>query len=392
MNSFFGFSKTYLAITLLFIASPLVAQSIESPNITVSPEKGFWIESADGFMGYHIGFRLQQQLVLTAHDGQIEGEALVRRARSLFMGYLFHKKLEYLIQLGKDKGNVVLLNAEYRWKPDAKTMVSFGQFFPPVGREFQTISQNLQMVDRSDVTRFFFTDYDIGIAFRRSFSLSENFGFKTALAITHGEGKNVSTAPGAWAYMGRFEILPFGMFNANGDYSESDLFREKTPKLSLGAAYYLNNDAYTKLGNIAWDGMEDDIMEYYFDAVFKYNGFSILSEYIHRSVDNERIMISPTEHLFSNKASGEGFYIQGGKFISKYIEPTFRVSFLNPNDANHNDSGKFIRKEKYIIGLNYFFVGHHIKFQTQLGFVEEDFLNQNSRTYIEILSQFSISF
>ncbi|GAB5407644.1 MAG: hypothetical protein BalsKO_00090 [Balneolaceae bacterium] len=392
MKIFFGISKTYLTFILLFIASPLTAQSIESPNVSVSPKKGFWIESVDGFMGFHVGFRLQQQLVLTTNDGQVEGEALVRRARSIFKGYLFHKKLDYFIQLGKDKGDIVLLNAEYRWKPDRNTKISFGQFFPPVGREFQTTSQNLQLVDRSDVTRFFFTDYDIGIAFRRSFPLSEHFGFKTALAITHGEGKNVSTAPGAWAYMGRFEVLPFGMFNANGDYSESDLYREQTPRLSLGAAYYFNKDAYTKLGSSVWNGMDDNISEYYFDVVFKYRGFSLLSEYIHRSVDNELLITSPTEELFSNKVSGEGFYIQGGKFVSKHVEPTFRISFLNPDDENHDASGKFSRKEKYILGMNYFFIDHNIKFQTQLGFVKEDFLNQNSRTYIEVLSQFSVSF
>lgn len=392
MNNFFGSSKTYLIVILLFIASPLVAQSIESPKVSVSPEKGFWIESADGFMGFHVGFRLQQQLILTINDRQMEGEVLIRRARSMFKGYLFHKKLDYFIQLGKDQGNIVLLNAEYRWKPDKNTQISFGQFFPPVGREFQTISKNLQLVDRADVTRFFFTDYDIGIAIRRSFPLSERFALKTSLAITHGEGKNVSTAPGAWAYIGRFELLPFGMFNANGDYSESDLFREQTPKLSLGSAYYINSDAYTKLGNTAWDGMDDDIVEYYVDAVFKYKGFSLLSEYIHRSVDNELLVVNPDEPIFSKKVSGEGFYVQGGKFVSKYIEPTFRISFLNPNDSNHAASNKFIRKEKYILGMNYFFVSHSIKFQTQMGFVKEGFLNQNSRTYIEVLSQFSVSF
>lgn len=392
MKTFFCISKTYLIIILLFFASPLVGQSIEAPKVSITPQKGFWVESADGFMGFHVGFRLQQQLALTKNDGQVEGAFLVRRARSILKGYLFHKKLDYFIQLGKDGGNIVLLNAEYRWKPDKNTKISFGQFFPPVGREFQTSSQNLQLVDRSDVTRFFFTDYDIGIAFRRSFPLSERFALKTAVAITHGEGKNVSTASGAWAYMGRFEILPFGMFNANGDYSESDLYREQTPKLSLGSAYYLNKDAYTKLGNIAWAGMEDNIREYYFDAVFKYKGFSLLSEYIHRSVDNELLVLTPTDQLFSKKVSGQGFYVQGGKFISKHVEPTFRISFLNPDDSNHAFSGKFSRKKKYILGMNYFFVGHNIKFQTQLGHVREDFLNQSSRTYIEVLAQFSISF
>lgn len=381
-----------LIFFLSLISSSLFAQQISTPKISLSPQKGLWIESADEFMGFHVGFRLQQQFIVTERNDHVNSEVLIRRARTLFKGFFFHKKLEYFIQLGMDRGQVTLLNAEYRWRPDSNTKISVGQFFPPVGREFQTISQNLQLVDRSDVTRFFFTDYDLGIAFRRSFPISQKFGFKTAVAITHGEGKNVSTASGAWAYMGRFEVLPLGMFHANGDYSESDLYREPIPKLSLGSAYYFNKDAYSKLGNGAWDGLEDNIFEYYFDAVFKYNGLSFLTEYINRSVDNERLVIAPSDQIFSKKVSGEGFYIQGGKFISQSIEPTFRISFLNPDNTSQTASDKFIRKQKNILGMNYFLIGHNIKFQTQIGLVREDFQSNKKETYFEFLSQFSISF
>lgn len=389
--------KTSFVIVILIslLSVRLSAQNYPVPKVALSPEKGLWIESEDGFMGFKVGFRLQQQLVLTKAFESAEplaGEYRIRRGRALFKGYLFNKKLDYFIQLGMDFGKVTLLNAEYRWKPDAYTKISFGQFFPPVGRQFQTISKKLQMVDRSNVTRFFFTDYDIGIAFRRSIPLSENFALKTAVAITHGEGKNVSTEPGGWAYIGRFEVLPFGMFNANGDYSESDLFREPSPKLSIGTAYYFNRDAYTKYGNIAWDGMDDNIFEYYIDAVFKYNGLSVVTEYINRTVNNERLQVSPTTELFSNKVSGDGFYIQGGKFISKTIEPTLKVSFLNPDDDNQYSLNRFTRQEKYALGLNNFLVGHSIKFQTQVGLIRENFRTRDQETYLEFLAQFSISF
>tara|TARA_R110000868_G_scaffold235273_8_gene489133 strand:+ start:38171 stop:39358 length:1188 start_codon:yes stop_codon:yes gene_type:complete len=395
MKRFLSTSTTFLVLLLLFVSLPIFAQNIASPVVALSPEKGLLIESQDGFMGLKLGFRLQQQLIFTAPFEENEAaqtDFLIRRGRILLSGYLFEKKLDYLIQLGMDRGQVTLLNAEYRWKLDSKTKISVGQFFPPVGRQFQTVSKNLQLVDRSDVTRFFFTDYDLGFAFRRTISINRNFGIKTAFAVTHGEGKNVSTAPGGWAYTGRFEILPFGMFHVGGDYSESDLYRESKPKLSLGTAYYLNQDAYTKFGNSAWDGLEDNYSEYYFDAVFKYNGLSFLGEYIHRSVDNERLKITPTSEIFSNKTSGEGFYVQGGKFITKNIEPTLRFSILNPNDEAQTFNGKFISQNKYEIGINNFYKEHSIKIQSQIALVKQDFQNQNSRTYIEVLTQFSISF
>lgn len=393
-----GFIRKVVVLSLFstFLTSATVlAQSYPAPKISLSPEKGLWIESEDGFMGLKLGFRLQQQLLLTQNIEDTESlnsEFLIRRGRVLFKGYLFDKKLDYFIQLGMDRGNVTLLNAEYRWKLDKYTKISIGQFFPPAGRQFQTISKKLQMVDRSNVTRFYFTDYDLGIALRRDIPLAKDFAFKIAGSITHGEGKNNSTAPGGWAYTGRFEVLPFGLFNAYGDYSESDLFREPTPKLSIGTAWYFNKDAYTKYGNDSWMGLSDDISEYYLDAVFKYNGISVLAEYIHRTTENERLQTSVDTEIFSKKVSGEGFYIQGGKFITKTIEPTFRISILNPDDANQGSVNRFTRQVKYAIGFNNFIVGHSIKFQTQVGIINEDFQNRDSETYIEFLSQFTISF
>lgn len=396
MKSLKGWFKTCFILFLLFSTSAVFAQQNEPPTISLSPEKGLWIESADGFMGLKLGLRLQQQVSISVpianSDETVHSDMLIRRSRALFIGYIFDKKLTYFFQLGMDRGNVTLLNAEYRWKPSPTTKISFGQLFPPVGRQFQTISKNFQMADRSNVTRFFFTDWDLGISVRQTFEINKAFAIKAALSTTHGEGKNVVTADGGWAYSGRLELLPFGLFNAGGDYTESDLYREPTPKLSIGTAYYLNTDAYTKYGNIAWKGLDDDITELYLDMVFKYKGFSLLTEYIQRSVDNARLQVSPTVVLNTAKNSGEGFYIQGGKFISKNIEPTFRISLLNPDNEVQSSLGKFIFQKKYSVGINNFIKNHSVKFQTQCGLVKEDFSNQNSRTYIEVLAQFSISF
>jgi len=394
MKTFFGTFASIIIIILLLSSSNINAQSIEPPTVSLSAEKGLWIESQDKSIGFKLALRLQQQfsVISSLTDTEpVQTDFLIRRSRVLLKGYVYDRKLNYFIQLGMDRGELTLLNAEYRWQPNALTKISFGQLFPPTGRQFQTISKSFQMIDRSNVTRFFFTDWDLGISIHRTILISDLFAIKTAGSITHGEGKNVATATGGWAYTGRFELLPFGIFNAGGDYSESDLYREPSPKLSLGSAYYFNKDAYTKYGNIAWDGIEDDISEHSYDLVFKYQGFSLLAEYINRSVDNEMLQIAPTAQIFSNKVSGSGFYVQCGKFISKNIEPTFRLSILNPNDEAQHSNNAFTHQEKYEIGINNFLMKHSIKFQTQIGLVEEDFFNQTSRSYFEILAQFSVS-
>ncbi|MBO6523266.1 MAG: hypothetical protein JJ971_05525 [Balneolaceae bacterium] len=390
-----GFSSTLIFACLLLFSFTVTAQEMQAPVISLSPERGFWIESQDGFMGLKLGFRLQQQLIIEtpySEDESIQTNFFIRRGRLLFKGYVFDKKLNYFIQLGVDRGQITLLNAEYRWKPNSTTQVSFGQLFPTTGRQFQTSSKNLQLADRSDVTRFFFTDWDLGISARKSFLVNDHLAFKVGISITHGEGKNMATAPGGWAYASRFEVLPFGLFNANGDYSESDLYHEPTPKLSIGAAYYFNQDAYTKYGNTEWKGLNDNINEYYLDAIFKYNGFSFLGEFIHRTVENELLVTPFNTLLFSEKVSGKGLYIQGGKFISENLEPVFRISFLNPDDRAQTSRNKFIEQQKFVLGLNYFMLLHNLKFQYQLGYIQQKFMDQGSKSYLESLAQFTISF
>lgn len=66
---------------LLIVFSPNLAHSQdrtqEPIRITVSPEKGVHFESADGFMEFRMGFRLQQQIALTqivSEQDALQGE------------------------------------------------------------------------------------------------------------------------------------------------------------------------------------------------------------------------------------------------------------------------------------------------------------------------------
>lgn len=389
--------RGFLILAFCIQSSHVLHAQLREPNptvLTVSPEKGVHFISSDGFMEFRMGFRLQQQVALTqivSEQDNLQGEYVIRRERAIFRGFLFHNKLDYLVQLGMDRGSVTLLNAEYSWKPDTYTQITFGQFFPPTFRQFQTTSKNLQMVDRSNVSRFFFTDYDLGVRFRRTIPVNPNFQFKVSGALTHGEGKNLKTAPGGWAYMSRVEVLPLGAFAKGGDYIESDLQKEPKPKLSVGAGFYFNKDAYTKLGNTAWDGMEDDIYDRYADVVFKYNGFSFNAEYIKRSVDNELLEVGGQRYL-AEKISGEGFYTQAGFFVDDKMELTTRFSSLTPDDIHRNELGKFTQQNKVSAGLNYFFIGHSLKLQAQLGYVSEQFATIKNCDYFEFLTQFTISF
>ncbi len=68
-------------------------------------------------------------------------------------------------------------------------------------------------------------------------------------SISQGEGRNVTEGnEGGLQYTGRLEFLPFGTFKSKGDYSQSDLKREATPKLMVGFTYNYNQDAVRERG------------------------------------------------------------------------------------------------------------------------------------------------
>ncbi len=384
----------FLFFVSIFISNSLIAQEV--PTLTFSPEKGLNVTTADGFMSFKLGMRLQHQafgVLPLDGDNPFDGDLVIRRARAQMSGYIFNQKLGYFLQLEMDKGNVQLSNAEYRWRPNSKTEINFGQLRPPSSRQFQTTSKNLQMVDRSAVSRFFAVGYDLGLTANTFVGLGNTAGFIVYGGITHGEGINKAKASGGLAYTGRVDVLPFGNFSNHGDYIESDLYREPTPKLSIGVAFYHNQDAVTKLGNVAWNNKSANISNFYVDGVFKYKGLSLLGEFIQRTISDDGILTLPdNSRVYSSLVGGKGFSFQAGKFLNEELESTIRVSFLNPDDELRVIRNNFTEQRKYGIGLNYYFIGHSIKIQSEANLVSEKYAPSDERSYVEFLVQFSLSF
>lgn len=118
-------------------------------------------------------------------------------------------------------------------------------------------------------------------------------------SISMGEGRNVTTENrGGHDFTGRLELLPFGEFKEEGDYSGSSLEREPTPKLALGLSFDYNVSASREGGQLG-DYLEQkkDLRTLFADAMFKFRGWSVMAEYANkqtsgtpvtsRSVNNE---------------------------------------------------------------------------------------------------------
>ncbi|HMB99530.1 MAG TPA: porin, partial [Flavobacteriaceae bacterium] len=295
--------KNFLTAILLLLLFNIHAQEIKSPKFG----KGlFNLVGQDSSWTMKIGTRVQLLAISNweSENGSLvnpESNMLVRRARLKFDGFAFSPKVEYKIELGlsnRDIGKAseftndapkYILDAVLKWNFYENFVLWFGQTKLPGNRERVVSSANLQQVDRSLLNSRFNIDRDMGMQLRHHFNLSDKFIVKEIFAISQGEGRNVTTGNlGGHQYTGRIELLPFGNFASKGDYKGSDLSRESAPKLSLAFGYDYNSKAVKTRSNqgsymITDTGFyETDISTVFIDAMFKYNGFSLMAEFADR--------------------------------------------------------------------------------------------------------------
>ncbi|OUS01384.1 porin [Flavobacteriales bacterium 33_180_T64] len=322
------------------------------------------------------------------HDGNQYGSPehnfIVRRARLKFSGFAYSPKLKYKIELGLSNRDISGANEFNRNTPryilDAVIMWNFsknwelwaGQTKLPGNVERVVSSGNLQLIDRSLLNSRFNIDRDLGVQLRHKSNLGGEFLMREKIAITQGEGRNVSEGnQGGLQYTARVEFLPFGTFKSKGDYVQADLKREKKPKLMLGFTYNLNQDAVRERG-VAGDYMfksdgslyETDITTVFADAMFKYNGFSFMGEYAKRTADNPAaIDIDDTTPTGDVVLAGNALNLQAGYLFKSNYEIVGRFTTVDYESITGT-----LPKEQYTIGASRYIVGHKLKVQSDISY------------------------
>jgi hypothetical protein len=204
--------------------------------------------------------------------------------------------------------------------------------------------------------------------------LSEKFMIREKFALSQGEGRNISSGNiGGHQYTGRFEMLPFGEFEGDGDYSQSDLKREETPKLMVGVTYDYNQDAVKSRSNqgsymATSDGFyETDISTLFVDTMFKYNGFSFMGEYANRDADEPvATEANGTPALDEDGIPtgdvvliGNGINLQAGYLFKSNYEIAGRFTAVDFEDITGQSNSS-----QYTIGVSKYIVGHKLKVQS----------------------------
>ena len=368
--------QLFTSAFILIVCISINAQKIQ----TTTFGKGINFMAVDSSMTMKMNFRMQNLFIgeYNINSEEFSSNFLVRRSRLKFGGYVFSPKLKYKTELGltnrdisvsKEDGNGsgasrLILDMVLKYQFQKHWSFWVGQTKLPGNRERVVSSANLQFVDRSLVNSKFNIDRDMGVQLHGKYKLGENFTVQPKFALSQGEGRDITSGNyGGYCYTGRLDVLPLGEFEGKKqDYILSDLVRQSKPKLALGVTGNLNQGAVRQqgqLGSFIYDSTgnyaENDLMQIQVDLLFKYKGFSTLSEY---ALTNSKEKI---EGLSKGYNTGSGLNIQVGYLFKNNFEVATRFTSISPDDKNYS---ALKDTEQWTLCFSKYFVGHNLKVQT----------------------------
>ncbi|MCU0416551.1 MAG: OprO/OprP family phosphate-selective porin [Cytophagaceae bacterium] len=383
---------------------------VDSPKPVVKKQpvwsfkSGIGITAPDSLFSVNFRFRMQNRfsyLTRSAEDWSAdEIEARVRRLRLRLDGFVVNPKLTYYIQLSFSRGDMdwtvrennkinsspnIVRDAVIFYKPNHHWTFAFGQTKLPGNRQRVVSSGELQFADRSIVNSTFNIDRDFGFFATYESKIGKSV-YLLKGALTSGEGRNSVISNQGMAYTGRFEFLPFGKFNNRGDYYEGDLEREQKPKVSLAAGYHLNESAARQFGTLGKDLYANRTMTAFIaDALFKYKGFALYTEYINRNASNPvTYNSSKTDSLVIY--TGYGMMAQASFIFKNNVEIAGRVAQVTPYKSVQTSQ---LQLRTYTLGVTKYLNKHRVKLQGNISY-ETDYSYTTNQSKNAWLTTFQI--
>lgn len=331
--------------------------------------------------------------------GNFSSNFLIRRARLKFDGFAYSPKLTYKVELGLSnrdldhegeqyfgEGGNYIIDAYLKWNFYKAFSLKVGQFKLPGNRERLVSSANMQFVDRSVLNSRFSLDRDVGASLHYDKTLGKQFGLHLTAAFAQGEGRNViSGNRGGYQTTFKLEIMPFGEFTKKGAYVGGDIYREQKPKLAFAVAFDKNARAGRSRGNkgsfFPGGVVLQDLYTGFADFMFKYKGFSMMGEYaIRQTTGNSPMLVDPngnfTGHYYF---TGTAMNFQAGYLFKNNFELAARFSHLGPESFSMADISNH-----YTLGASKYIKGHSLKIQTDLGYIQNQLLDDGLTWRVQI--------
>lgn len=385
-------NKYIIGILFLVLSQVSIAQDDNDIKLSALPYysygKGLGITSPDSIFKLNIRFRMQNRFTSLYNEGEEDGyEAMIRRLRLRFDGYVGDPSIIYVIQLSFSPNDVgaiedgdnlnIIRDAIVFYRPDEHWNIGFGQTKLPGNRQRINSSGALQLTDRSINNARFNIDRDFGLQVYYLNELQDKFSYNVKTAISTGEGRNWTKEPdNGLAFTGRLELFPFGAFKSNGMLFEGDIKREESPKLMLSGVYHYNNNARRTRGTIGDELFEQrDIQSLFLDAIVKYNGWAFQTAYMQRNADNP-ITFNPDDALDSQYVfKGSGFDTQLSYIFDNNYEVIGRYSYQEP----HKDIEALTpQTNQYSLGVTKYIWEHALKLQAEVTNTELNYLDSSS--------------
>jgi hypothetical protein len=340
--------------------------------VTAAPGKGILVKSADGGLSFGARARVQLRETFTHFGTTDTNELQVRTMRLTLFGNVLSPDLRYTVQLAFGGGDFDSANPspifdafiDYTKLRDLNVRV--GQFFVPFDRARTIREFALQMVDRPLVVRELTLDRDVGVMLSSSdlFGLDGQLGYNLFLGGGDGRNRFGALAPGA-IVVARLTYRPFGNFD---DDQEGDLTREMRPRLAIGLGGAWN--ANTSKQNSTYGGTfalgTADYLNAVVDVVFKYGGFSLLTEALWRRASQDALTGTLNgEPATEYTRSGYGYFVQAGMLVHPHVEVTGRWEQLFTRGGTAPAFAELAMTQGRQVGggVNLYLNGHAFKVQ-----------------------------
>ena len=366
-------------------------QASSAPEFVLAPGKGMSLTSADKRFQIGVRARVQLRETLQKDDIQTQLESQVRTLRLVVAGHFLVPELKYLIQLAfgandfENGNSSPIFDAFVEYTKTRDLNVSVGQFFVPFDRARTIREFALQFVDRQGVVRELTLDRDVGIMF----SSQDLFGWKNRLAyhlfVGGGDGRNrVADAKNKYGpqtpgvlVVGRLITRPFGAFD---DDQEGDITRSATPHLALGVAggYNISTNRDHSTYGATYTLGTFNYAHGAADLVFKWRGFSLLTEALYRKANTEEHTATVAMQKVTERSrSGYGYFAQVGQMVTSKLEVVARAEKLWGTDRALKDLAKASGRQVGG-GLNLYLNGHAFKLQSDYFYVFGDDIGKGS--------------
>ena len=271
-----------------------------------------------------------------------------------------------------------LLDAWVSYHINPNLNLSFGQkLIKGNNREMSYVEDNLQFAERSILSKLFSnTGREFGLFLDLNYSF-DNFNINPSLGVTSGDGRSSFGLDsrdmdfGGFKYFGRLDFYPFGYFSEGNNLQIADIKKEISPKLVFGIASSYNDGASNNVGeghgdfilyNVNGLPQQPDYRQIYFDLLFKYQGFSVLGEYVTTSaLSLEQIYTDPNAFslLLPSQISeylslGSGVNFSLGYVFDNSYGVDLRYSDIKPEYSENLNSVISISKSTSISFSKYF--------------------------------------